>query len=82
MFDPHIKQDSTKIPLSTFDEAITDANLILVLTDHNEFKQMDAATLTEKMKTPVVFDTRNCVEVNGEGVTVYRLGDLGDLKSI
>jgi UDP-N-acetyl-D-mannosaminuronic acid dehydrogenase len=82
VYDPHVKQEQTQIPLSSFEEAIEDANLILILTDHNEFKNINADILKEKMKNPVVFDTRNCVEIDETGVILYRLGDLGDLKSI
>lgn len=36
--DPHVKQENVDFKLSSFEDAIEDAECILVLTDHREFK--------------------------------------------
>jgi UDP-N-acetyl-D-mannosaminuronic acid dehydrogenase len=83
VFDPHVQQDQTEIPLLTFEEAVAESNLILILTDHNEFKSLDFNKIKSLMRTPVIFDTRNCVNnVDEEGITVYKIGNLGQLKTI
>lgn len=81
VYDPHVAQEQVKFALSTFEESIADAHLVVVLTDHNEFKQMDAATLKGAMKTPIVFDTKNCV-AEMDGVLTYRIGDLANIQAI
>lgn len=81
--DPHILQENIKITLHSFEEAITDADLVLILTDHNEFKSLDFSALSEKMRHSVVFDTRNCVQTDPSGKAVlYRIGDLSHIKPI
>ncbi|MET3696762.1 UDP-N-acetyl-D-mannosaminuronic acid dehydrogenase [Bacillus oleivorans] len=79
--DPHVREEQVSFPLHSFEDAIKDAHLIVVLADHNEFKNLDGAVLKQHMKTPVIFDTKNCVN-EIEGVTIYRLGNLSHLKAI
>lgn len=74
--DPHINQDQVKFKLSSFSEAILDAECILVLTDHNEFKQLNEEEILEKMKKPLVFDTRNCVEIENPAIHYMSFGNL------
>jgi UDP-N-acetyl-D-mannosaminuronic acid dehydrogenase len=80
IYDPHVQQGQVNFLLSTFDEAIQDAECILVLTDHNEFKRLDEAAILSKMKKPVVFDTKNCVNVKDSDITYYSFGSLGKIK--
>ncbi|WP_243299402.1 nucleotide sugar dehydrogenase [Bacillus litorisediminis] len=79
--DPHVREEQVSFPLYSFEDAIKDAHLIVVLADHNEFKNIDGEVLKREMKTPVIFDTKNCVN-EIEGVTIYRLGNLSHLKAI
>ncbi|ODG90072.1 MULTISPECIES: nucleotide sugar dehydrogenase [Bacillaceae] len=62
--DPHVT--SEKIDVLSAEEAVEDASLILVLTDHNEFKTMDYNKLAKQMKQAVLFDTRNCVPTSND----------------
>jgi len=78
-YDPHVREEQVSFPLSTFDEAVKDAHLIVILTDHNEFKSIRAQEL-KTMKTPVVFDTRNCLNI--DGITLYKLGNLANVQPI
>jgi len=43
-------------------EAVTDAEAVLIVTEWEEFKQMNWQTAVEKMKQPIIFDGRNCLE--------------------
>ncbi|MBI0577952.1 nucleotide sugar dehydrogenase [Neobacillus cucumis] len=76
IYEPHAKQEQVTLPLSTFDEAIDQANLILVLTDHNEFKGLDEVKIYSKMINPIIFDTKNCVKINSESIKYYNFGNL------
>lgn len=59
IFDPHIPQKSIN-----FEDSIEDSSLILILTDHNEFKDLDYNLILKKMKIPQIFDTKNIVLEN------------------
>ncbi|MET3196744.1 nucleotide sugar dehydrogenase [Bacillus sp. OAE603] len=72
--DPHVESDTFK--LLSADEAVTDAHLLLVLTDHDEFKTMNTDELAEKMAKPVLFDTRNCVKTNEGKMQFVNFGNL------
>src|SRR5690606_13231426 len=76
IYDPHVKQDQVSFTLSTFEEAIEQADLILVLTDHNEFKALDEVLIYSRMSSPVVFDTKNCVKINSSAIRYYNYGNL------
>ena len=80
--DPHVTEEQVPFKLSSLEEAADGANLLVVLVDHNEFKQFDEALLLEKMATPVIFDTRNCAKIKDERFTVYQIGNLKNLKAI
>lgn len=46
---------------SSAQEAVINADAVLIVTEWNEFKQLDIASLTKKMKSPIIFDGRNCI---------------------
>ena len=60
LHDPHVSSD--KYQFVSAEESVTDADLAIILSDHDEFKRMDYNLLAEKMRKPVLFDTRNCVK--------------------
>ncbi|MDG4658133.1 nucleotide sugar dehydrogenase [Ectobacillus antri] len=71
--DPHVVHES----LVSAEEAAKDAHMILVLTDHNEFKDMDYNQFVGSMKTPFLFDTRNCVgAAKHDKMKVVNFGNL------
>ncbi|MFD2683111.1 nucleotide sugar dehydrogenase [Bacillus seohaeanensis] len=80
--DPHVRQEQVNMPLLSFEDALKGANLIVILTDHNEFKEMNSDEVTSLMSTPVVFDTKNCAQLDGEKLVHYRIGDLTNLRAI
>ncbi|RFU69549.1 nucleotide sugar dehydrogenase [Peribacillus saganii] len=81
--DPHVRDEQVPFKLTTLEEAAKDAHLLVILVDHTEFKLMDEGKLTENMKTPVIFDTRNCLKVADDTkLTVHRIGDLTKLSAI
>ena len=77
IYDPHVNNDE----LVDFETAIKGADIILILTDHNEYKNMDFKVIESLMRTPVIFDTRNIIKNNYKGVTVINYGNLYKFKS-
>lgn len=43
-------------------EAVTGADIVLVLTEWNEFRELDAPTVAAAVANPVVIDGRNCLD--------------------
>lgn len=80
--DPHVTEEQVSFQLQSLEQAVDGANLLVILVDHNEFKQFDEELLLNKMVTPVVFDTRNCAKIDEDRFTVYRIGNLKNLKAI
>lgn len=74
--DPHIKNDNYK-DLKT---ATQDANLIVILSDHNEFKNLNYNIIKENMKKPIIFDTKNIIKKAPEGIKLYNYGNLYELN--
>ena len=74
--DPHIKNDD----FVSLDDASKDADLILILCDHNEFKTIDFDLISKNMKNPVVFDTKNIINEVPSGITLYNYGNLYKLN--
>jgi UDP-N-acetyl-D-mannosaminuronic acid dehydrogenase len=82
IYDPHVRQEQVNFRLSSFEEAISDAECILVLTDHNEFKSLNEEKIVSLMKKPVIFDTRNCVKIIKKDIQYYNYGNLYKIKSL
>lgn len=45
---------------SSVEEALQDADAAMILTEWDEFRQLDLSVYVNKMKTPIIFDGRNC----------------------
>ncbi|WP_077215464.1 UDP-glucose dehydrogenase family protein [Bacillus dakarensis] len=53
-------------------EAIADADALMIVTEWNEFKNLDLQKALDEMKQPIIFDGRNC----------FREEQLEDIKNI
>ncbi|WP_338788134.1 UDP-glucose/GDP-mannose dehydrogenase family protein [Metabacillus sp. FJAT-53654] len=82
-FDPVAMENAKKILDSKINfasntiEAIKDSDAVLILTEWNEFKDLNICTFEEYMKQPVIFDGRNCfdlVEVKKHRVEYHSIG--------
>lgn len=78
-YDPHIKENKHATQTQSLEETTKDADIIVVLTDHNEFKAMDAAAIT--VKTKIVFDTKNCLNRDKWQEAGFQFHLLGDAKN-
>ncbi|AIY82622.1 UDP-glucose 6-dehydrogenase ywqF [Clostridium baratii str. Sullivan] len=59
------------------EEAITDADVAFIFTEWSEIKNIDVTKYRELMKTPVIFDGRNCYdikEVKSVEIEYYSIG--------
>ncbi|MFI8687633.1 UDP-glucose dehydrogenase family protein [Rossellomorea sp. NPDC077527] len=82
-YDPVAMEQAKKIinPDVTFanstEEALKDADATLILTEWSEFKDLDIDTFKSTMKQPIIFDGRNCYDIevmNNKGIEYYSMG--------
>ncbi|MGV2622774.1 UNVERIFIED_CONTAM: nucleotide sugar dehydrogenase [Halobacillus marinus] len=77
-YDPHIKENVVSNQTQDMDEALKDADIVVILTDHDEFKELDPETIKDKMGSRVVYDTKNALNLDtwkAAGFVAKRLGD-------
>lgn len=79
--DPHVHQGQVSFDLSTFEEAIDQADCMLILTDHNEFKNLDETKISTKMRNAVIFDTKNCADIKSKAIEYYNYGNLYEMNN-
>lgn len=77
-YDPHVKENKVDGQTQSLDEAVKDADLIVILTDHQIFKNYNPEEIGDTMANKVIFDTKNAINRTAyetAGFSVYRLGD-------
>ncbi|EPD52227.1 nucleotide sugar dehydrogenase [Paenisporosarcina sp. HGH0030] len=77
-YDPHIKHNN--LPEQTQDQfvALQHASAILVLTDHQAFRDLNPEEIKSHMTNHIIIDTKNCIDRakwEAAGFDVYLLGD-------
>ena len=78
VFDPHIKQNNLPDQTQSQEEALTGASAIVILTNHDEFMEIDPIEAGKLMKDKIIIDTKNCInreKWESAGFAVYVLGD-------
>jgi UDP-N-acetyl-D-mannosaminuronic acid dehydrogenase len=60
VFDFHVK--NFLYELDSLEHAVSDADSILLLADHKEFRYLDPHLIGQRMRRRVVIDTRNCLD--------------------
>ncbi|MFY0803756.1 nucleotide sugar dehydrogenase [Peribacillus frigoritolerans] len=71
-FDPHVEKEWV---ISKLEEAVNDSDLVLILSDHSEFKNLDWNQFTG-MATKRIFDTKNVVENRSLDFDYIHYGNL------
>ncbi|MCK2016875.1 nucleotide sugar dehydrogenase [Peribacillus frigoritolerans] len=71
-FDPHVKEDFV---IKNMEKAVDESDLVLILSDHNEFKELDYGVLN-LMNNKQIFDTKNVVKTRHTDFTYINLGNL------
>lgn len=77
--DPHVNQNQVFFPLHNFKDAISGAECILVLTDHNEFNELDEKCIVMNMRRPIILDTKDCVKTYNDSIVYYNFNNLYDV---
>ncbi|WP_175640260.1 nucleotide sugar dehydrogenase [Metabacillus schmidteae] len=76
IYDPYVK-DSYENKANSVEEAVENSDLILVLTDHAVFKDINFDEVKNKMRTPKILDTRNLLEnlqLTEKGIDYLQIG--------
>lgn len=60
IFDPHVKKAPHR--QDTLEKCLANADCLLVLTDHEEYKEIDPRFAAARMRTPILFDTRHSLD--------------------
>ncbi|QIZ05617.1 nucleotide sugar dehydrogenase [Priestia megaterium] len=71
-YDPHVQLDWV---ISNLEEAVTGSDLIVVLSDHDEFKVLDGQEFA-KMNNKRIFDTKNVVKSVSTNLEYMNYGNL------
>ncbi len=74
--DPHIENQNFK----SLEEAVENSDLILVLCDHDEFKQLDYDLIKNSMESPIIFDTKNIIKEVPKEIRLFNYGNLYELN--
>lgn len=76
VYDPHVQIDQLTQNKS---DALRNSDLVLILTDHAEFKQITEADFSH-MKQRYLLDTKQVYEHSNSSVHYYSLGDISRIK--
>lgn len=71
-FDPHVEKEFI---IKDLERAVENSDLVVVLTDHNEFKELDFSKFTG-MATKQIFDTKNIVQNRSDEYDYINFGNL------
>jgi UDP-N-acetyl-D-mannosaminuronic acid dehydrogenase len=80
LHDPHVNKEAAPFDINNFSEIVDQADCLLVLTDHNEFKNLNEDLILSKMKNPIIVDTKNCVSINNNKINYYNYNNLFAMK--
>ena len=75
IYDPQVK--NYEYPLQGLEAALQDADLVLLLSDHNEFKYLSPEELGTLMRTKNAFDTKKCLNRAKWEQAGFRISQLG-----
>ncbi|MGM0876425.1 MAG: nucleotide sugar dehydrogenase [Bacillota bacterium] len=71
-YDPHVEKDFV---IKDIEEAVNNSDMVLILSDHNEFKELDWSKL-KGMSTKQILDTKNVVQNSSEEFEYINFGNL------
>ena len=77
-YDPIIAEENLEITLARSPEELaTDCDALVLVTDWQEFIELDYAPLAYKMRHPIIIDGRNCLNrqnLESAGFTYIGIG--------
>jgi UDP-N-acetyl-D-mannosaminuronic acid dehydrogenase len=77
VYDPYTPETFGAQPAKTLEEAAKDADALVIVTDHPEFKKLNLVTLAALMRHRIIIDGRRAVEPHAaaaHGFTYYAVG--------
>lgn len=77
-YDPHIKTNNIEVQTQSLEEALTGAVAAVILTNHDDFKQLEPTKLASIMQHKIIIDTKQAIDREkwqAAGFEVYVLGD-------
>ncbi|AOV08798.1 nucleotide sugar dehydrogenase [Sporosarcina ureilytica] len=77
-FDPYIKEIEHPTQKLTLEEAVEGANIVVIVTDHTQFKQLAPEKVGSLVANKVIFDTKNILtetDWTAAGFEHYLLGN-------
>ncbi|WP_157456736.1 nucleotide sugar dehydrogenase [Carnobacterium maltaromaticum] len=77
IFDPHVKKEWIE---ENFNNAVKNSDLVLILTDHDEFKKINLRNKTG-IQRKIIFDTKN-IYTNDDENGVITLGNISKMDNI
>ena len=76
--DPHVMNND----YLNIEDAAKNADIIVVLADHNEYKNMNHKNIANLMRTPQLFDTKGVIfEEENSGLKIINYGNLYEYKN-
>ncbi|WP_080843965.1 nucleotide sugar dehydrogenase [Cytobacillus gottheilii] len=77
-YDPHIHEMKLDNQTNNLSDAVTHSDLIVVLTAHSEFKELDPNELANMVRSKIILDTKNCLDRQKWESAGFRVRLLGD----
>jgi UDP-N-acetyl-D-mannosaminuronic acid dehydrogenase len=62
--DPLVKESNGIIPIDDIKKALTDSDCLVLVTAHDEYKQLDLNEIKKMMRTAIIIDGRNVFDKN------------------
>lgn len=84
IYDPHVKNKEINniLTLHSLEETLEKTNLILILVDHSEFKNLDFTKYEKTMNDEYyVFDTKN-INIFNNNSKIYNFGNINELINL
>ncbi|QPZ37467.1 UDP-glucose dehydrogenase family protein [Paramicrobacterium chengjingii] len=79
--DPQAMQNSRRLHpqlvYGTTEEALADADAVVVVTEWPEYKELDPAEVHRVVRTPIVIDARNCLDADAWADAGWEYAGLG-----
>lgn len=72
--DPIVPAKKVSIPLAGEEEALRDADCLVILTDHTPFAHLEGKRLALLMRTPFILDTKGILKLDHPDLVYRRLG--------
>lgn len=60
--DPYVSESNGVKPLTNIMDALKDSDCLVIVTAHNEYKQLDLNEIKKVMRTPVIVDGRHVLD--------------------